>query len=676
MTDYPVWLTSVELAECAGISPRKARSALSLAAEGFGWRGQQLVVRRTRGKGGKSGWQYQVRFDSLPLDLRTSYSLPAKQEATTLATEGVEWRYSVIEPALRCKPRTAERANAVRQIASQIHTKPGGRRAHISETTVRDWLKRYDELGPRGLAFKQRSDKGKRRVLISQRWDKGVQLPDGAKQSIAAKLEERIRSLWASLQPSSGWVEVQRHASTTLLRLTQDAQPNYPQSKLKSLCRVPRHLIEQHREYRAVAVHDKDHKLYFDKLMPRISRNTSNLLPLQLVMGDVHPIDVYYSRPDGSSATPKGIFWMDVATERLWCLPVFFTKGRGVRQEDVIRAFVGMAQDPTWGAPGGLYLDNGGEYNWWELVADAMALSIKIHLAEEDNRTPTSKRAVTLAQPYNAPAKGLLEGCFAALERKYFSKIPGWIGGDRTRKKTANVGKEPVAFPHSEAALIEAIQNAVKIYNDTPRGGRLNNLSPNEKLRQFINGGWQPTRFGEGALEAVFCKKERRRVLQGRIQHEGISYYHDKLTDPIIGDWIEARIPSFGDEKRIAVFDRRGIFVCVATPDVAFDHDDPSGAIESARRKTLGRQNIKSMKAKTHPIDTLRLLQDEAEQVEAMPSPAAGAVIRFDDETEAAGKSLAEPIARTSKRISDHERERAEHRALMARMKRVIGGNQ
>jgi hypothetical protein len=667
------WISSSAFANVVGISERKSRQAFSRCYSGNLWRGHNLIVRKVKGKGGKSGWQYQVRLDSIPEELQLQYSPPLAVETVPQAveTKDIDWRYTVIQRALKHPLKSRERGLAVKKIAATYQAKPDGSRIKISERTIREWIKRYETAGPQGLGSRKRADKGAHRVTISRRWDRGVDLPESFKNEISAKLEKYICSLWRSLQPDSGWYEVQRHASTFLLRLTLETAPDTPPQKFKKLCIVPRSLVERFREFKAVAIHDMDAKEYFDRITPRIQRSTAKLLPMECVMGDVHPIDIYYYRTDGSVATPKGIFWMDAATERLWCLPVFFKKGFGVCQEHVIESFGGMAEDPTWGVPGGLYLDNGGEYNWSRLIKDALALSVPIYFAEDGKYTPTAKDPITKAQPYNSAAKGMIEGVFGALERKYFTKIPGWIGGDRTRKKITNVGKPPEPFPHSQEDLFNFILQAVDLYNDTPRGGRLGGLSPNEKYRQFVDNGWQSSFFEEGILEGVLCKTEIRTVRQGRIRHLNEWYYHNALTNPAIGERVEIRVPLFGNKNRLMIFDHRGDFVCLASPDEIFDHDDRAGAVESTRRKRLARHHIRTMKSQTDKLDTLKLLTEEVEQIGPLPVPEPGGIISLSDDTEKAGKQLLMSPAKLRKREStEHDKKMREWSETMDKIKK------
>jgi hypothetical protein len=51
---------------------------------------------------------------------------------------------------------------------------------------------------------------------------------------------------------------------------------------------------------------------------------------MEVVFGDVHPIDVVLRREDGSTAHARTIAWLDFATNRLWLDVVLFAPGKGV----------------------------------------------------------------------------------------------------------------------------------------------------------------------------------------------------------------------------------------------------------------------------------------------------------------------------------------------------------
>ena len=344
-----------------------------------------------------------------------------------------------------------------------------------------------------------------------------------------------IRSLWAA-NTECGWPHIARLAGDTLAKETAAAGFDPGARRLKAICRLPRRFVERGRRYRGIAIHDKDRKRWFDESVPRVSRTREGRKPMEIVIGDVHPLDILLRREDGSTYTPKLIAWLDWATNRVFGYPVFLPKGKGVRQEHVIEAFIAMVNDPRWGMPDNLYLDNGGEYNWAGHIDDAMQLSSRMRNLDDDQEFTASVRArrsaIVKSLPYNAPAKSI-EGAFATLEGGVLSMFPGWIGGNRMRKKTANVGKEPAPYPHDEDAFRRSLGVALDWYDTHAQGGFLNGRSPREAFAAFVHAGWKRTDIDPGELRAVFSRPVARTIRQGRFSLEGDEYSHrgDRGTD-------------------------------------------------------------------------------------------------------------------------------------------------
>lgn len=73
------WLSALDLGGLTGISRQKAHRAIALGHTGIPWRGAILITRTIHGRGGRSGLQYQVRVDSLPIDLQRRFEEAFKQ---------------------------------------------------------------------------------------------------------------------------------------------------------------------------------------------------------------------------------------------------------------------------------------------------------------------------------------------------------------------------------------------------------------------------------------------------------------------------------------------------------------------------------------------------------------------------------------------------------------------
>jgi hypothetical protein len=98
-------------------------------------------------------------------------------------------------------------------------------------------------------------------------------------------------------------------------------------------------MIEKHRVYKIIAVQAKDNATFQDRYMPPVRRDYGNLLPREIVVGDVHPVDIMMRRPDGTVVYPKAIAWYDVATNEMHMTFVLLEPKEGIRREHVAQSF-------------------------------------------------------------------------------------------------------------------------------------------------------------------------------------------------------------------------------------------------------------------------------------------------------------------------------------------------
>jgi len=268
------------------------------------------------------------------------------------------WRYETIRPLLDINPYVRDKGDAINKILQIEHKTPDGKLVKLSLATIYKWLRSYQTEGFEGLVPKTRTDLGKPRTLLSRKWDRVVSLEPEMKGEITRKMTVYVRSLWAG--GSRGWRMTGELASSKLVKFCQEAGCNLSQEELERICRVSRQFVETERKYAVIALKDKDAKGYFDTHTPRIMRDRSNLKPMSVVVGDVHPVDIAMIRGDGTIAYPRAISWLDLATNRVWMNFLLLPQGTGVRQEHIACSFAEMCE--TWGLPSKLYLDNGSEY--------------------------------------------------------------------------------------------------------------------------------------------------------------------------------------------------------------------------------------------------------------------------------------------------------------------------
>ncbi|ARP68212.1 hypothetical protein A9K65_032900 (plasmid) [Mesorhizobium sp. WSM1497] len=247
------------------------------------------------------------------------------------------------------------RTDALAELADNPTRNWEGTAVSYSLRTLQRHAARFDEgmkVGRHG-----RSDRGKKRVVVSRRWDKLVPFDASTKAKIAEDLKQEIRGL---LKGGMSWGHTLQEAEKFLIYATRawglrHGDPDV----LERACSIPTGLVSAELHFRNVHRFKRDHKAYDDRRL-RIRRTVACMQPMELVVGDVHPVDIHLTRPDGTVATARLIGFLDWATQRLWMGLIFFEKRGGVQNRDVIEVFAAMIE--AWGMPQSLYIDNGKEF--------------------------------------------------------------------------------------------------------------------------------------------------------------------------------------------------------------------------------------------------------------------------------------------------------------------------
>jgi len=147
-------LTAHDFAEAFGIGERAAQKAFKKET----WRGQSLpIVDIPNRQGGQSGRVYGLVLDAAPDAIRTKLNaylgideapveqvLKGSYQERQFEDQAV--RYGIIEPILATQARTAERAEAFRTVAGQLHIYKGVP-TKLAEPTLREWVRKYEVKG-------------------------------------------------------------------------------------------------------------------------------------------------------------------------------------------------------------------------------------------------------------------------------------------------------------------------------------------------------------------------------------------------------------------------------------------------------------------------------------------------------------------------------------------------
>lgn len=184
MSEYIGLVQLSELAEILRQAIEKAVTRQSREPSAR-WRGSRLVLRTSLGRGGRSGWSFEVRIDSLPADLQARFNALQRPVQLALKLDDAsaadrDWWTAVLAPGSRHPARSKERTAAVRAIVAAEHIRDG-RRIRVPERTVLRKLAALDAHGFAGLTRKKRVGAGERAVILSQAWDKAVPFDEGKK---------------------------------------------------------------------------------------------------------------------------------------------------------------------------------------------------------------------------------------------------------------------------------------------------------------------------------------------------------------------------------------------------------------------------------------------------------------------------------------------------------------
>lgn len=444
-------------------------------------------------------------------------------------------------------------------------------------------------------------------MLVSRAWDRAIDLPEAAKAKLAQRIEREARSMVTN--DGTSVREAIRVSGNNLARYCAAEGSEIPRNVLQSLCKLNKAWAKRAdlEAFRLVYPHDKDHGTYQDKAVPRIRREL-HALPMGLLIGDVHYVDLLV-QDQAEPVRVRVIGWLETSSLFAWATPVFLPKGRGVRQEDVAEALSQVALCPFGGIPQEYYLDNGPEYK--ALAAAMVQLS-----AMADMRFN-----VTLAKPYSSTSKGEIEGFFNVLEG-IFKGLPGWIGGDRTNKKSENKGKVVAPYTKGLAALEEDIRAAVAIYNTRPKSGRLNGLSPLDMLeRKIAETGFVARVPSAEAFDLIFSKAEARVIRQGAINYGGRQWHTPAIDHLPVGAMVEILTPLRKQRDRLFVR-HEGKNLGWAEPLPVFQHGDREGALLQARLEGGRKDAVGGLKAQVDPAISTFEFQKQGVDLIAPNAPA------------------------------------------------------
>lgn len=585
------------------------RSATRILRRGH-LNGQSLEIRAVYGRGGKSGLSYQVSLSSLSealerplIDAWETLPLAVASDRRAASDQGatIGKRFDVIRDALECPEGSKARVAAVATAAARHGT---------SVRTVERWIANYLAHGLTGLARQKPANAGKRRVVVSKVFDHAFRAAGGTEDQLAAQsdaITEDLRGLWASRAEQSGWADIGRMAEFLLL----ERCASLGLAISKAAGKIGRARVESQSAERAANIMRNDRKRFSDT-KPFIARDWTGFEPMQMVVGDVKPLDVVITRPDGSLVYPKMVAFMDAGTGRVFHRLYMLAKGEGIRQEHITETFIDMCSDPAWGFPKSLYLDNGSEFAGLEKIRGALEL---INLR--------GVRPIIYAKAYHASSKPV-EALFARLDRYVFAAMPGHVGGNRMAKKIQTVGRPPKPFPGPWEEFEATVSDLIKVYHDRPQGGQWGGRSPFKLLSEWIDKGWRPVTVNPLEIDAAFCNRDSRRVDRGVIKIGGERLTHPTLYALPARTVVQIALPWRRGGRPL--FQAPGLDWAYLDIDFALPADWKDGAKEAGRRQRAQVRHITKAAKAAPVIDpmTLKRRMAGAVEVPAVPQTHAG----------------------------------------------------
>jgi hypothetical protein len=608
------------LAFAAGIS----RQAVWKALVSRWWHGHNLEVRTIHGRGGRSGIQYQVKVSSLPPHLQERLkALQSDVEARLKLRLGDDqarleraWKYDVIRPALAYPAGSGDRRAEIDKLDGVERLDWTGQYRKLARSTLYAWIDTYEAEGIHGLAKRVRKDKGAKRVYISRAWTKAVPFDDEIKATIEHDIKQHIRSL---IKGGLGPKQTREMASAKLEEITgaYGFLVNHP-TQIKSVFAIPQAFVQAENQFKAVYLRRSDRKAYEDD-KPRIHRTIEGLMPMDVVVADIHHTNVRILRDDGTTATPKMIAFMDIATERVFYERILFEGRGGVRNVDVIRTFINMCMDHSWGLPKKMYFDNGSEYRFADYLEDALRLGVEM---DDISKAKSIHRAMP-----NNPATKRVEGLFREYNQGYQRHIPGWIGDDRMNPKGKELGKLHAPYRHGFDAFCDHFRQLSAAYDNMPKSGALQGKSPNGRFREFVEDGWRATVLDPHQLLTVFTKPEQRTVTSHEISVDGRQWTSEELAR-YFGRKVIVHIPQFGfGFNLLKVCDPDGNEIGDVRPCKKFEYFNPRGAQESAHLNSIRNKALTELAKSAPEIDVgAALIEFGAKHLPVVPNEPKGVV--------------------------------------------------
>jgi putative transposase len=248
--------------------------------------------------------------------------------------------------------------------------------------------------------------------------------------------------------------------------------------------------------------------------MAFVSRDTSDILPGTIYVGDGHTFDARIADPVSQAAMrPEITAIIDVATRRCvgWSI---------ARKENVIAVTEALRNACTdHGIPAVVYFDRGAGYKNKRFDDEGNGLMSRLDITKMH------------ALPYGSQAKGNIERSHRSIWIPFARKLPTYLGEDMDKEARLKIDKQIKAdrkeFGYSRLLMPweefrQECQRRVDDYNDRPHSelprfadpatGRIRHMSPDEYWQSHVDRGFEPVPVDPFTIDDLFRPYEKRTV--------------------------------------------------------------------------------------------------------------------------------------------------------------------
>lgn len=546
--------------------------------------------------GGNGGVSYRIPLDALPIEAQIRYweetgaakiqALGREEDfdlgsyAKRAGEDGLRTlldRQQAVLQMIGLKESGAEGLSQAREETAKAHG--------MSSMTLWRLEKRYLEQGLAGLVRSGRDDKGKSRsmCLEARRLIHDAYLGPNklAANAVLDIVAAKARQLGASgcahcpFNPESTehWEKIASDEANWYPECDEAGNGIRPPKNRHAVNRVVAAIPEE------ITVYQREGgKAWRDRYMTKIERKKPDMVN-ECWFGDHHRFDLFVLDERGKAVRPWLTAWYDIGSGVLvgWCIST--NPNSGTITEALIRAIGEKPNNPIWGAPNWIYIDNGMDYRSRRFEGEQETeyrrrrnpkLLNEMYLRLWKSSVVQALRIkVTHAQTYYGEAKPV-ERFFRTLEDRYCRQLPGYCGNspeDRPenfeRELKARVAAGDLMTMDEFA---EVFQNQIlPAYHAHPHSG-YKNETPAERYARLPKA--RHERFSWAVLSEVREDREIRKVTAQGIKFRNRFYWDRELLHRA-GETVTV---CFSDCQMdsISVRTTTGEYLCEATPRELF----------------------------------------------------------------------------------------------------------